>query len=65
MNIDVNKVKIIVTIFVENLYDVKNAICEAGARIIGNLIIFIFSTILSDNFYIVFRQQKNQPDFIF
>lgn len=36
MNIDVNKVKIIVTIPVENLDDVRNAICEAGAGIIGN-----------------------------
>lgn len=36
MNIDVNKVKIIVTIPVENLDNVRNAICEAGAIIIGN-----------------------------
>lgn len=36
MNIDVNKVKIIVTIPVKNLDDVRNAICEAGAGIIGN-----------------------------
>ena len=36
MNIDVNKVKIIVTIPVKNLDDVRNAICESGAGIIGN-----------------------------
>ena len=36
MNIDVNKVKIIVTIPVKNLEDVRKVICEAGAGIIGN-----------------------------
>lgn len=36
MNIDVNKVKIIVTIPVENLDEVRNAICDVGAGIIGN-----------------------------
>lgn len=36
MNIDINKVKIIVTIPVENVNEVRNAICEAGAGIIGN-----------------------------
>ena len=35
-NINVNRVKIIVTIPIENLEDVRNAICEAGAGIIGN-----------------------------
>lgn len=36
MNIDVNKVKIIVTIPVENLEYVRNAICNVGDGIIGN-----------------------------
>lgn len=36
MNINVNKVKIIVTIPIENVDKVRNAICEAGAGIIGN-----------------------------
>lgn len=36
MNINVNKVKIIVTIPLENVEEVRNAICEAGAGIIGN-----------------------------
>ena len=36
MNIDVKKVKIIVTIPLENVDEVRNAICEAGAGIIGN-----------------------------
>lgn len=36
MNINVNKVKIIVTIPIENVEEVRNAICEAGAGIIGN-----------------------------
>lgn len=36
MNFNVNRVKIIVTIPIENLEEVRNAICEAGAGIIGN-----------------------------
>ena len=34
MNIEINKVKIIVTIPIENVDEVRNAICEAG--VIGN-----------------------------
>ena len=36
MNFNVNRVKIIVTIPIENVDEVRNAICEAGAGIIGN-----------------------------
>lgn len=36
MNIDVKKVKIIVTIPNENLEDLRNAICSEGAGVIGN-----------------------------
>ena len=36
MNFNVNRVKIIVTIPIENVEKVRNAICEAGAGIIGN-----------------------------
>lgn len=36
MNIDINRVKIIVTIPVENVEEIRNAICEAGASVIGN-----------------------------
>ena len=36
MNINVNKVKIMVTIPLENVETVRNAICEEGAGIIGN-----------------------------
>ena len=36
MNVNVNRVKIVVTIPIENLEEVRNAICEAGAGIIGN-----------------------------
>lgn len=36
MTIDINRVKIIVTIPVENVDGVRTAICEAGAGIIGN-----------------------------
>lgn len=35
MNIDVKRVKIFVTIPLENVEEVRNAICEAGAGIIG------------------------------
>lgn len=36
MNININRVKIIVTIPLENVEEVRNAICEAGVGIIGN-----------------------------
>ena len=36
MNIDINRVKIIVTIPIENVEEVRNAICEQGAGVIGN-----------------------------
>lgn len=36
MNLNVNRVKIIVTIPIENVEEVRNAICEAGAGNIGN-----------------------------
>ena len=36
MNIDIKKVKIIVTVPVENSEKVRNAICDEGAGIIGN-----------------------------
>lgn len=36
MNININRVKIIVTIPSENVEEVRNAICEAGAGVIGN-----------------------------
>ena len=35
MNININRVKIIVTIPLENVDEVRKAICEAGAGIIG------------------------------
>lgn len=36
MNININKVKIITTIPLKNVEEVRNAICKAGAGIIGN-----------------------------
>ena len=36
MNININKVKIIVTIPIENVNEIRNEICEVGAGIIGN-----------------------------
>ena len=35
MNIDIKRVKIFVTIPLENVEEVRNAVCEAGAGIIG------------------------------
>ena len=36
MNLNVNRVKIIVTIPTENIGEVRNAMCEAGSGVIGN-----------------------------
>lgn len=36
MNFDIKRVKIITTVPPENVEEVRNAICEAGAGIIGN-----------------------------
>ena len=36
MNIDIKRVKISVTVPPENVAEVRNAMCEAGAGIIGN-----------------------------
>lgn len=44
MNININRVKIIVTIPIESVNEVRNAICEAGAGIIGNYTYCAMST---------------------
>lgn len=36
MNININRVKIFVTIPIESVKEVRNAVCEVGAGIIGN-----------------------------
>lgn len=36
MNIEINRVKIAVTVPLEDVEKVRNAICEAGAGVIGN-----------------------------
>ncbi len=36
MNYNINRVKIITTIPTENVEEVRNAICELGAGVIGN-----------------------------
>lgn len=36
MNININKVKIFVTIPIENIEEIRNAVCETGAGIIGD-----------------------------
>lgn len=44
MNIDIKRVKIFVTIPLENVEEVRNTICEAGAGIIGNYTYCTLST---------------------
>lgn len=44
MNIDIKKVKVIVTIPAENTEEVRNAICNEGAGIIGNYTYCTMST---------------------
>ena len=44
MNIDIKKVKIIVTVPVENIEEVRNAICNEGAGVIGNYTYCTMST---------------------
>ena len=36
MNVNINKVKIVVTAPIEYVEKIRNAMCEAGAGIIGN-----------------------------
>ena len=36
MNLDVNRVKIVVTVPLNHLEEVRNTICEAGAGVLGN-----------------------------
>ena len=44
MKIDINRVKIIVMVPTKNLQEVRDAVCEAGAGVIGNYTYFrIFS----------------------
>ena len=44
MNLDIKKVKIIVTIPLENVNEVRNVICSEGAGIIGNYTYCTIST---------------------
>ena len=44
MNIDVKKVKICVTVPMKNVQEVRNAICEEGAGVIGNYTFCSMST---------------------
>lgn len=50
MNINISKVKIFVTIPVENVSDVRNAVCAAGAGVIGNYTYCTSSTKLTGTF---------------
>lgn len=44
MNVTINKVKIFVTMPVENVKDIRKAVCEAGAGIIGEYTYCTFLT---------------------
>lgn len=44
MNFDVRKIKIVVTVPVENSKEIRNAICEEGAGVIGNYTYCTMST---------------------
>ena len=44
MNFDIKKVKIIVTVPIENVEEVRNAICNEGAGVIGNYTYCTMST---------------------
>ena len=69
MNIDVKKVKIVVTVPVENSEELRNAICDEGAGIIGNYTdctistkcIGTFKPLSNANPYI---GEKNKLDFV-
>lgn len=50
MNININRVKIFVTIPIEDVEEVRNAVCEAGAGIIGNYTYCTSSTKLIGTF---------------
>ena len=52
MNIDIKKVKIIVTVPVENVKEVRNAICNEGAGIIGKVTIEKRNEIYIDDIFV-------------
>lgn len=69
MNIDVKKVKIVVTIPVENVNAVRNAICEAGGGIIGNYTYCSMSTKCTGTFKPILEAkpyigEKNKLEFV-
>ena len=69
MNIDIKKVKIIVTVPVENVEQVRNAICNEGAGVIGNYTYCTMSTkcigtfIPADNANL-YIGEKNKLEFV-
>lgn len=69
MNIDIKKVKIIVTVPVESVEEVRNAICNEGARIIGNYTYCTMSTkcigtFLPDDKAKPYIVEKNKLEFV-
>lgn len=63
MNVNVNRVKIVVTIPIENLEKVRNAICEAGAGVIGNYTYCSMSTKCIGIFKIMLLQALKFPNY--
>ena len=69
MNIDIKKVKIIVTVPVENVEQVRNAICNEGAGIIGNYTYCTMSTkcigtFIPDDKANLYIGEKNKLEFV-
>lgn len=69
MNIDIKKVKIAVTIPLANVSEVRNAICEAGAGIIGNYAFCTMATKGIDTFIPLdganpYIGEKNKLEFV-
>lgn len=45
MNFDIKKVKITVTVPIQNIEDIRNSVCDEGAGIIGN---YIHCTVITE-----------------
>ena len=69
MNFDISKVKIVVTVPSNNAEKVRNAICEAGAGIIGNytdcsMITKCIGTFKPNNMANPYIGEKNKMEFV-
>ncbi len=69
MNINISKVKIFVTIPVENVDEVRNIVCESGAGVIGNYTYCtssskIIGTFIPNNTAKPYIGEKNNLEFV-